>query len=85
MLERLADVPIQTWRYKGQDDSITHMGPTAQDFYAAFGLGIDDKHIVTVDGNGVALAAIQGLYELVKDQQAEIEHMRVVMERAGLK
>ncbi len=61
------------------------MGPTAQDFYAAFGLGIDDKHIVTVDGNGVALAAIQGLYELVKDQQAEIEHMRVVMERAGLK
>jgi hypothetical protein len=33
----------------------------AQDFYAAFGLGEDDKHITTSDEGGVALAAIQGL------------------------
>jgi hypothetical protein len=91
VLKRLSTVPIQTWRYKGQDESITHMGPMAQDFYAAFGLGIDDKHIVTVDADGVALAAIQGLYELVQEQQAllagqqtEIERMRAVMARAGL-
>ena len=38
------------------------MGPTAQDFYAAFGLGEDERHISTVDADGVALAAIQGLY-----------------------
>jgi hypothetical protein len=80
VLERLADVPIQTWRYKGQDESITHMGPTAQDFYSAFGLGIDDRHIVTVDADGVALAAIQGLYELVKEQQTEIERLRQLVE-----
>jgi len=84
VLERLADVPIQTWRYKGQDESITHMGPTAQDFYAAFGLGIDDRHIVTVDADGVALAAIQGLYELVQELQAENKQMRAAMERAGI-
>ncbi len=39
-----------------------HVGPMAQDFYAAFGLGLDDKHITTIDEGGVALAAIQGLY-----------------------
>ncbi len=33
----------------------------AEDFRAAFGLGSDDKGIATVDADGVALAAIQGL------------------------
>ena len=39
------------------------MGPMAQDFRAAFGLGVNEKTIVTVDADGVALAAIQGLNE----------------------
>ena len=73
VLNRLSRVPIRTWRYKGQDESITHMGPTAQEFYDAFGLGIDDRHIVTVDADGVAFAAIQGLYELVKEQQVLLQ------------
>ena len=38
------------------------IGPMAQDFYKAFGLGLDNKHITTIDEGGVALAAIQGLY-----------------------
>ena len=37
------------------------MGPSAQDFRAAFGLGHSDRMISTVDADGVALAAIQGL------------------------
>ncbi len=37
------------------------MGPTAQDFRAAFGLGEDETTISVVDEQGVALAAIQGL------------------------
>jgi trimeric autotransporter adhesin len=32
----------------------------AQDFHAAFDLGTDERHIATVDADGVALAAIQG-------------------------
>jgi len=80
ILERLSAVPIQTWRYRGEDPENVHIGPTAQDFYSAFGYGIDDKHIVTVDADGVALAAIQGLYELVKQQQAEIEKLRSMIE-----
>jgi len=34
-------------------------------------LGEDDRHIGTVDADGVALGAIQGLYELVKEKEAE--------------
>ena len=33
----------------------------AQDFYAAFKVGQDDKHIATVDADGIALAAIKAL------------------------
>jgi hypothetical protein len=63
VLERLVTaVPITTWNYASAGPSIRHMGPMAQDFYAAFGLGEDDLHISPVDANGVALTAIQGLY-----------------------
>ncbi len=41
-----------------------HLGPTAEDFYAAFGLG-SDAGIGTVDADGVALATIQALYQLM--------------------
>jgi len=73
VLARLAEIPIATWNYKTQDDSIRHMGPAAQDFSAAFGLGDSDTGISTVDADGVALAAIQGLYSLVQEQDARIQ------------
>ena len=72
VLARLAQVPIASWNYKSQEAAIRHMGPMAQDFYAAFGLGEDDTHISTVDADGVALAAIQGLQEQVQDKEARI-------------
>lgn len=49
-----------------------HIGPTAQDFYAAFGVGEDEQHISMVDADGVALAAIQALYQLVQEQGVQI-------------
>jgi hypothetical protein len=73
VLERLASVPIETWNLKSQDASIRHMGPMAQDFYAAFGLGESETAITTVDADGVALAAIQGLYALAQEQGARIQ------------
>lgn len=39
----------------------------AQDFRAAFGLGEDDKHISTLEAEGVALAAIQALNQTVTE------------------
>jgi hypothetical protein len=44
----------------------------AQDFYAAFGVGEDETHISTVDADGVALAAIQGLYQSLQEKDARI-------------
>jgi hypothetical protein len=72
VLVRLGEIPITTWNYQSQNPSIRHIGPMAQDFYAAFGVGEDDRHISTLDADGVALAATQGLYQLVQEQEAQI-------------
>jgi len=58
---------------KSQGDAVRHIGPTAQDFHAAFKLGEDDRHIANVDEGGVALAAIQGLTEIVREQQSALK------------
>jgi hypothetical protein len=75
VLERLAAMEILTWNYKSQDARIRHMGPVAQDFYAAFGVGEDEKRISTVDADGVALAAIQGLKQIVDRKDARIAQL----------
>ena len=64
-----------------------HLGPMAQDFYAAFNVGPDDKHIATVDEGGVALAAIQGLDEKVEvgSQKSEVRIQNLEAENAQLK
>jgi hypothetical protein len=72
ILSKLVELPISTWNYKTQAESIRHIGPMAQDFYAAFNVGEDNKHITTVDEGGVALAAIQGLYQKLQDSEAKL-------------
>jgi hypothetical protein len=76
ILKRLASLPIATWNYKTQADSVRHMGPMAQDFREAFGLGEDEKHISTVDSEGVALAAIQALYEENQEKRQEVSQLK---------
>jgi hypothetical protein len=61
ILSKVLALPVSTWQYKTQDQSIRHIGPMSQDFKKAFGVGETDKGITTVDADGVALAAIQGL------------------------
>ena len=70
VLERLLAVPITTWNLKTQDSSIRHMGPMAQDFRAAFGLGETELGISTLDADGVAFAAIQGLNAKLEAERA---------------
>ncbi len=72
ILAQVVSMPLSTWNYKAQDDSIRHMGPMAQDFHAAFGLGVSDKLIDTIDPDGVALAAIQGLNALVQENEQRL-------------
>ncbi len=87
ILARLAQIPISTWNYKSQDAAVRHIGPMAQDFAAAFGVGENDRTISTVDADGVALAAIQGLHELMTAKDAELVDLRqrlAAVERALL-
>ena len=70
VLAKVARLPISEWQYKTQSDA-RHIGPMAQDFHAAFAVGRDDKHITSVDADGVALAAIQGLNEKFEEQTRE--------------
>ena len=79
VLAKVAQLPIQTWTFKN-DPHTKHVGPMAQDFYSAFAVGPDDKHIATVDADGVALAAIQGL-----NQKVDSEHATLRAENAELK
>ena len=60
VLRKVASLAITRWSFTNAT-AIPHIGPVAQDFFAAFGVGGDDRHIATVDADGVALAAIQGL------------------------
>ncbi len=70
MLAAVVALPVARWRYTN-DPATVHVGPMAQDFRAAFGVGPDDKHIATVDADGVALAAIQGLNQKLQNTVKE--------------
>ena len=61
ILAGLQRIPVSTWNYKAQDRGIRHLGPMAQDFYAAFGLGESNLLINTLDIDGVNLAGVQAL------------------------
>jgi hypothetical protein len=71
VLDKVVALPVTTWRYKTQDAAIRHIGPMAQDFKAAFAVGESDTGITTVDAEGVALAAIQGLNQKLEETRAE--------------
>jgi hypothetical protein len=73
ILKAVIDLPISAWRYRGQAESIHHIGPVSQDFYTAFGIGEGSQYISMVDADGVALAAIQGMYVLIQKQDSIIQ------------
>jgi hypothetical protein len=86
VLAKVAALPITRWHYTN-DVATTHLGPMAQDFYAAFQVGPDDRHISTLDEGSVALAAIQGLNEKVESEKwkAVTQMEQLAAENAELK
>jgi PKD repeat protein len=71
LLEKVDSLQLSEWNYKA-DSNTRHLGPMAQDFYSAFQLGQDDKHIATIDAEGVTLGAIQELNKVQKEKDAKI-------------
>jgi len=76
LLLRLRSVPVSSWNYLSQDRAIRHMGPMAQDFRAAFGLGESNLLINSLDIDGVNMAGVQALTARTDRQQAEIDALR---------
>ena len=81
ILERVSKLNIQQWRFKAETKGVKHIGPMAQDFRAAFGLGENPTAIATVDADGVALAAIQGLNEKLEQKETEITELKRRLEK----
>ena len=81
LLHRLQRVPVMTWNYKTQNTSIRHMGPVAQDFMAAFGLGESNLLINTVDIDGVNMAAIKALMARTEALQKENDELKARLDR----
>ena len=73
-LTQLKELPIYKWKYK--EESIDHVGPMAQDFYKAFGLGVDETTISSIDADGVIMAALKALAEENDNLKKEIKELR---------
>ncbi len=71
ILAKVSELPVTTWNYKHDEDEVRHIGPVAQDFRAAFGLGHDDVSITTLDTDGVALASIKALNQKLEREAEE--------------
>lgn len=81
ILSKVATMPISEWSYNADGPSVRHIGPMAQDFKATFGLGKSETSISVSDAGGVALAAIQGLNQVVQEKDAEIDALKQKSER----
>jgi len=81
ILEKLARLPISTWNYKTDDPSVRHIGPMAQDFREAFGVGSSDKVIHTEDVMGVAFASIQALKTILEQQGEKLSELQESLHR----
>ena len=83
ILDKVIQLPLSEWSYK-EDAATRHIGPMAQDFHAAFGVGTDERHLAPLDEGGVAFAAIQGLnqklVEELKRRDAENAELRQRLE-----
>lgn len=80
MLAKFAQLPILEWSYKSDDQKLRHVGPTVEDFRNAFGLGTEGRYIFPMDVQGVTMAAVQGLYQVVQEKDAQIAELQKQIE-----
>jgi hypothetical protein len=78
VLHRLRRLSIQRWSYLGLDTR--HLGPVAEEFYAAFGLGEGPATISTVDADGVSLLAAQALERRTEELRQAYAGLRAAVD-----
>ncbi len=77
-MQKLQNLDILRWNYRTQDPAITHIGPVAQDFYAAFNVGMDSTAISSIDPAGIALAAIKELTRTQDELTTKVQQLEDV-------
>jgi hypothetical protein len=80
VLQQLVETPVSAWSYKEDPARTRHIGPMAQDFRAAFGVGESERYIFQVDADGVSFAAIQALNARVEELDGENRKLRETVE-----
>lgn len=80
MLRRVVGLPIYSWRYKQDASGPEQIGPMAEEFRDAIGVG-DGYYLAGGTTAGVSLAAIRGLNEIVEDRGKELAELRLKNER----
>lgn len=73
VLSRLRDMPITTWSMIGADPHVRHLGPVAEDFHRAFGLGLGPTAIGLGDIDGVNIAAAKALEVRTTNLQTQLD------------
>jgi hypothetical protein len=85
ILHRVLTLPVTQWKYRSEPH-VDHVGPMAQDFFTHFGVGEDDRHISTVDEDGVLLAAVKQLaleYETIAARHRTLRAQVSELELSG--
>ncbi len=72
VLARVIGLQINRWGYKADTSGADHMGPMAEDFREAFGLGADGQHLAALDAAGVALASVQALNAKLEERNKSL-------------
>ena len=80
MLTRVGRLSIVGWSENRKGDAVPRVGPRPEEFAAAFGLGAEAGRIHPIDGQGVALAAIQGAARALAETRAETDRLRARLE-----
>jgi hypothetical protein len=78
VLSAVVALPISRWEYKDAPGE-SHIGPMAQDFHTAFGLGKSNTGISTLDTSGVALASIQALEQRNQELEGRIRLLESII------
>lgn len=84
ILSRLAAMPVSEWRYRSDPAASRHIGPMAEDFHSAFGVGVDGSGLNVGDVAGVTIAAVQGLWTELQEQKAVARELQRTLEEQRL-
>ncbi len=76
ILGKINQLEVSRWNYKFEDESITHIGPIAEDFYRLFKTGSQEDELHLIDSIGVSLAGVKALSGKLNVQQRKIEEFK---------